>query len=137
MKEQGNSSGGGAAYQGASGASGAPGMVPDIESILAELAQFSSNQGFSPPEQRQWMQHHQPASHQAPPAVRSLDPRQKSLHGETAEPPARLVPSTFIDPSSILEWPQALRCVNKLSSQNPNFGPAIKVVGTGLNVIPN
>jgi hypothetical protein len=118
-------------------AANGPSGIPDISTILAELAQYSSTQQQSNQpthissiqEQQQWAQHPQQSSNQAPSTGRSLDPRQNPNHRGIATPPAQLSKSPLIDPSTILEWPQALRCVTKLSAQNPNFGPVVKVVG--------
>jgi hypothetical protein len=114
--------------------------VPDINTILAELAQYSSAQQRSDqaaqvpqgnhqlqPHQEQWNQQPQPFI-QPSSNRRSLDPRRNTQHRQTTTPPAQPSSTPLIDPASILEWPLALRCVNKLSAQNPNFGPAIKVV---------
>lgn len=131
MEEQGKGADG--SFIGGRSAGNGTSGTPDINTILAELAQYSSaqqesNQAQIPStyEQQQWMQHQQSASLQAISAERSLDPRQHSYHRD------QLSRSPLIDPSTILEWPQALRCVNKLSTQNPNFGPTIKVVSEVL-----
>lgn len=94
-----------------------PSAAPDLGALLAELAKYSS---APKPAAEHQPQH--PASHQASGADRILDPRQQSVYHESQ------TNSPLIDPSTILEWPLALRCVNKLSAQNPQFGPTVKVV---------
>lgn len=114
MEEQGN-------YMDGSGkpAGENPSAVTDINSILAELNKFSSALRKPAADEQQWAQ---PASHPAFSAERNLDPRQHSVYRE------QQILSPLIDPSTILEWPLALRCVSKLSAQNPHFGPTVKVV---------
>jgi hypothetical protein len=116
----------------------------DLERILAELAQYSSAQqqtrrpepapeDFRHTVQLQYLQlqenhrqeiHHVPAAQNAT-HQRILDPR---LNRSTLTPPAQLFKTPLIDPATILEWTQALRCVNKIAAQNPNLAPAVKGV---------
>ncbi|KAE9966377.1 hypothetical protein BLS_007041 [Venturia inaequalis] len=91
--------------------------APDLGALLAELAKYSSA-----PKPAAEQQPQQSASHQAFSADRNLDPRQHAVYSE------QQTKSPLIDPSTILEWPLGLRCVNKLSAQNPNFGPTVKVM---------
>ncbi|TID25186.1 Serine/threonine-protein kinase [Venturia nashicola] len=94
-----------------------PSATTDLGALLAELAKYSSAPRSASEQQPQ-----QPSSHQAFSADRNLDPWQHLVNRE------QQTRSPLVDPSTILEWPLALRCVNKLSAQNPHFGPAVKVM---------
>jgi hypothetical protein len=106
--------------------------APDIERILAELAGYSASNNTSQPAATASFSinqtaHHAlslallPTAHSVPPA---LQPQQY-----TVTPPPQ-PQSPMINPATIFEWPQALRCVNKISATNPQFGPAIKTVSS-------
>lgn len=42
----------------------------------------------------------------------------------------------MVDPATIIEWPQALRCVTKIAAQNPTFKQSIRKVGASTIVQP-
>ncbi|KAF2431265.1 hypothetical protein EJ08DRAFT_660140 [Tothia fuscella] len=110
----------------------------DLQSILAQLSQYAATPQQPPPNtassegarqiQIQQSQGLPLQQQQAPPSfiARSLDPRLDPQRHQTATPPNQTSKTPAIDPASILEWPQALRCVNKLSAQNPSTETAIK-----------
>lgn len=114
----------------------------DLETILAQLSQYSAAQqqsrqsGNNADEfrQLQQLQDLQIQHRQTPPASitesggiqRSLDPRLN--RDQTLTPSAQGSKTPIIDPATILEWPLALRCVNKLSAQNPNMAAVVKGV---------
>ncbi|KAJ4377833.1 hypothetical protein N0V83_000663 [Neocucurbitaria cava] len=63
----------------------------------------------------------------------SADPRligRPALQHQRPSPKPQDRPSTpsvpLIDPSTITEWKQGLRCVSKLGAQNPEFAPTIR-----------
>jgi hypothetical protein len=115
----------------------------DLESILAQLSQYSASQQqnrqientpeeFKQLQQLQELQIHQQVTPPVPlpqstSIHRSSDPRLN--RNQTLPPPAQAPKIPIIDPATILEWPQALRCVTKLSAQNPNMAVVIKGVG--------
>jgi hypothetical protein len=49
-------------------------------------------------------------------------------HQQPAPRPQNRVSSPLIDPSTITEWKQGLRCVSKIAAQNPDFGSAVRKV---------
>jgi hypothetical protein len=109
--------------------------APDIERILAELAGYSAANSASQPNAGNPAQHIPFPIHRTPhhtqsvsslSVAHSLQPTTQSQR-QTATPPAQ-PRSPTIDPAVIFEWPQALRCVNKVSASNPLFGPTIKAV---------
>lgn len=118
---------------------------PDLDRILAELAgftgsNFASQQPTAVAPLQLFPSHHVPAQESLPaaPAIaeRPRDPRlaERQLPQRIATPPTQ--PSTtLIDPSTIFDWPSALRCVNKLSASNPQFGPKIREVTFSLVLI--
>ena len=120
---------------------------PELDRILAELAGYTANQNASyqppalaPPSHSHDYVDHQPqptSSSQTLPTIqqhRSQAPVSIPSR-QTATPPAQSN-SSQIDPSTIFEWPQALRCVNKISASNPQFGPKIKEVSDTFTLTP-
>ncbi|KIV99794.1 uncharacterized protein PV09_08599 [Verruconis gallopava] len=110
------------------------GQMPDIDRILAELAGYSASKGAiqqapvtaGTQAAESWPSHDVP-QHAGLNSVSgySSQTSQVSQVSAVALPPAQPHPP-LVDPSTIFEWPQALRCVNKLSASNPQFGPKIK-----------
>jgi hypothetical protein len=116
----------------------------DLEKILATLANLpkpeaqqyqDQQQPYEPNQSHQGYQDAQQiySSGQSNTYQQSADPR---LAGRSAlqhrQPPPKpqdRVSSPFIDPSTITEWKQGLRCVSKIASQNPDFAPAVRKVG--------
>jgi hypothetical protein len=115
---------------------------PDLAAILATLAslpkpeaqpyqdqqayeQNHSYQGYQDPQQ-----HYQPEpSHQyQPPPDPRLAGRPAPQHRQPPPKPQDRVSSPLIDPSTITEWKQGLRCVSKIAAQNPDFAPAVRKV---------
>jgi hypothetical protein len=107
--------------------------TPDIERILAELAGYNASNNASQPAAAPppFPTHHTPQHAISLPsyslAHSSLPAPQHQRHTETPPSQPR---SPMIDPATIFEWPQALRCVNKIAATNPQFGSAIKTVSS-------
>jgi hypothetical protein len=72
-----------------------------------------------PPQQT--LPYHQPAD------PRLLN-RQASQSFSPAPRPQDRVSTPLIDPATITEWKQGLRCVSKIASQNPDFAASIRKV---------
>ncbi|KAF1831359.1 hypothetical protein BDW02DRAFT_632914 [Decorospora gaudefroyi] len=113
----------------------------DLANILATLASLSKPE--SQPSQSQ--QHSYEAgldyqgyydvpqlypSEQSNPYEQPPDPRlagRSALqHRQPAARPQDRVSSPLIDPSTITEWKQGLRCVSKVAAQNPEFSPTVR-----------
>ncbi|KAF2086729.1 hypothetical protein K490DRAFT_43651 [Saccharata proteae CBS 121410] len=82
------------------------GQVPDLASVLANLASL--------------------AIQQQPPPVAVMptqDPRPVPLHRRSTPqmPQMTATRTPVIDPATIIDWPQGLRCVSKIAARNPNF----------------
>ena len=129
---------------------------PDLDRILAELAGFTATNNASaqppvavapahvpaPAASLPFPTHHHvpqqqlPARQIFPPAPSTPQPQipAKSTTPPSYQPSPTPPVQAQIDPSTILEWPQALRCVNKISASNPQFGPKLKEVGICLPV---
>jgi hypothetical protein len=66
------------------------------------------------------------------PYHQSTDPR--LLHRQATQPfppaprPQDRVSTPLIDPATIIEWKQGLRCVSKIASQNPEFAASVRKV---------
>ncbi|KAI4648449.1 uncharacterized protein J4E79_010071 [Alternaria viburni] len=84
---------------------------------------YQSHQGY--PEPQQAYQNQQSAPYQQPADPR-LAGRAPPQHRQPPPKPQDRVSSPFIDPSTITEWKQGLRCVSKIASQNPDFAPAVR-----------
>ena len=84
-----------------------------------------SNQGY------QNIQQQYPPE-QVNPHQQSADPRLAGRpapqHRHPAPKPQDRVSTPLIDPSTITEWKQGLRCVSKIAARNPEFAPAIRKV---------
>lgn len=111
---------------------------PDLDRILAELAGYTASNNA--PYEAAAVAPPVSFSHSYPQHPRTQDSLPSALSNHRQQivaptPPPREAttptqPSTpQIDPSTIFEWPQALRCVNKISATNPQFGPKIREVG--------
>ncbi|KAI7484248.1 hypothetical protein KC351_g4624 [Hortaea werneckii] len=111
---------------------------PDLQSILATLAQYANPTASSAPvpsqESDQVVGHGQMFSHNSsentptPPPTLSL-PNQKPHDPRLLRPQSRTAtasPRPMIDPASITTWPEGLRCVTKIAQQNANFAASIK-----------
>ncbi|KAF1947656.1 hypothetical protein EJ02DRAFT_449133 [Clathrospora elynae] len=114
----------------------------DLAKILATLANLPKPEG--PPYQDQQQayesgqsyQHYQDAPQQYPPEQsniyrQSADPRlaRQAPHLQHRQPPPRpqdRASTPLIDPSTITEWKQGLRCVSKIAAQNPEFAATVR-----------
>ncbi|KAI8937016.1 hypothetical protein NX059_006239 [Plenodomus lindquistii] len=67
---------------------------------------------------------------QSTPYPQTSDPRlanrQALQYRQPAPKPQERSTTPLIDPSTIIEWKQGLRCVSKIAVQNPDFVPAIR-----------
>ncbi|KAG9192647.1 hypothetical protein G6011_11381 [Alternaria panax] len=113
----------------------------DLEKILATLANlpksepqpyqdqqqpyepYQSHQGYQDAQQLYTAE--QNNSYQQPADPR-LAGRLALQHRQPHPKPQDRVSSPFIDPSTITEWKQGLRCASKIASHNPDFAPAIR-----------
>ncbi|KAF2133205.1 hypothetical protein P153DRAFT_307777 [Dothidotthia symphoricarpi CBS 119687] len=110
----------------------------DLERILATLASLPQTANVPPQDQQHVYDPAQSyAAFQDAPQIypqeqntayrQSADPR---LHGRPAlqhPPRPQGPPSTpLIDPSTITEWKQGLRCVSKIAAHNPNFAASVR-----------
>ncbi len=80
-------------------------------------------QTYPPPQQQHLPIHHQPAD----PRLSSRptpNPRPQTL----SRPPQDRSSTPFIDPSTITEWKQGLRCVSKIAAQKHDFATSIRKV---------
>lgn len=115
----------------------------DLEQILATLASLQKPEGTTDSEGQQtyetYQHTHAPqdVSLQYPPQTSNVyhataDPRLAARHAPQQRPePSRSQPrpsAPMIDPSTIIEWKQGLRCVSKIANQNPDFAPTIRKV---------
>jgi hypothetical protein len=64
--------------------------------------------------------------------ARSQDPRLvgRSIPQHRQPPPQNRTPTPTVDSSTILDWKQGVRWVNKISAQNPGFEASIQKVPT-------
>jgi hypothetical protein len=66
------------------------------------------------------------------PYHQSADPRLLSRQATQPFPPAPRpqdrTSTPLIDPATIIEWKQGLRCVSKIASQNPEFAASVRKV---------
>lgn len=117
----------------------------NLEQILATLATLASLPQTTvppvPPDQQFYPQSqfgiqsngvptpHYPAQ-MGVPVEQFHDPRLNARHQSTLSsrqaPPKSRTSTPIIDPATITEWKHGLRCVNKISAQNPAFVPAIQ-----------
>lgn len=115
----------------------------DLAKILATLANLpkpeaqpyqdqqayehsQSYQGYHEPQQQYIPEQN---SHYQQPADPRLIGRSLPQHRQPHPKPQDRVSSPLIDPSTIIEWKQGLRCVSKISTQNSEFAPAVRKVG--------
>jgi hypothetical protein len=92
----------------------------DLDAILRTLASLPK------PEE-----HHgqvQPQASYLPQQQPSSDPR---LSGRSLQPQSIPKPQTrsstpLIDPATIIDWKQGLRCVSKIAAQNPQFSISVR-----------
>ncbi|EFQ88459.1 hypothetical protein CFE70_009839 [Pyrenophora teres f. teres 0-1] len=84
---------------------------------------FYDNQGYQNSQEQHLPE--QVNTHQ-----QSADPRligrSAPQHRHPAPKQQETVSSPLIDPSTITEWRQGLRCVSKIAARNPEFAPAIR-----------
>jgi hypothetical protein len=127
----------------------------DLQKLLAELAQYTSKsnqqdeqrQGLSQAthfteeflpshqlQQIQTEQRHEARWVQSAPVAQSttvhrmIDTRINTQLQQATALSAQSSRTPPIDPATILEWPQALRCINKISAQNPHLATVVKGV---------
>lgn len=107
-----------------------------IQAILASLpkdnAQLNASQEQAQPiPQIDGSYQHATYTHPMQQPV-STDPRLAGRSAPQRVPnskPQDRAATPLIDPSTITEWKQGLRCVNKIATQNPEFVPAVRKVG--------
>jgi hypothetical protein len=92
----------------------------DLDAILRTLASLPK------PEEHQGQ--YQPQDPYLPHQQPTTDPR---LAGRASQPhsiPKPQVRSTtpLIDPATIIDWKQGLRCVSKIAAQNPQFSVSVR-----------
>jgi hypothetical protein len=115
----------------------------DLESILATLASLQQPGSLPPPDQaydpnqvyRSF--HDVPQTHtsqQNSPYQQPVDPRLATRPAPQHRPeprrPQDRASTSLIDPSTITEWKQGLRCVSKIAAQNPSFGVSVRKVNS-------
>jgi hypothetical protein len=112
----------------------------DLEAILRTLASLPKSedqQFFQNPQQA----HDQPlsfgnaqqypATHQNIPHHQPADPRLagRSTPSQLPLPKPQVRSSTpLIDPATIIDWKQGLRCVSKIAASNPDFAASVRKV---------
>jgi hypothetical protein len=101
---------------------------PELDRILRELGAFSQAQQHQ--QNEQIAPSPVPVPFSAPP-----NPPTQKLMTESTKPAAP--PPPMIDPATIFEWREGLRCVDKMRSKNPRFGNVVKTVRlTPRNTLP-
>lgn len=116
-------------------------QVPDLASVLATLArlaparsQQAQQQPIAVPQHHLGQPYRPPASQgygfsEESPAMIAPRPIHSVDDGyDPAAIPQHRSPPSLIDPATITEWSQGLRCVSKIASDNPNFKVAIRKV---------
>lgn len=112
-----------------------------LQSILATLAQFGSHAAPNP---TQITNVTDPEDQRAAPYFDTLNDGSATPPGEPSAAATRLAPQQnhvrsqaqsgtgspkpMIDPASITQWQEALRCVTKIAAQNAQFATSIKRV---------
>ncbi|KAF2024760.1 hypothetical protein EK21DRAFT_104439 [Setomelanomma holmii] len=109
----------------------------DLAKILATLASLQQPQNTASHDQQQTYGLNQSyqgygelpqvqPSQQSLPYHHSADPR--LLHQHTPQPPKPQdrTSTPLIDPATIIEWKQGLRCVSKIATQNPDFAASVR-----------
>ena len=108
-------------------------QVPDLQAILATLAQFSGSNYIAPQDTTQLLpglgfahagieQQNHAAVFDTDPGLRPLDPRPRPQGRSVSSPKP-------IDPATITTWQDGLRCVTKIAAQNAQFAASIRKVG--------
>jgi hypothetical protein len=116
----------------------------DLDNILATLASLqqpgslpAQDQTYDPNHAYQCFQDI-PQSYppqQNPPYQQPADPRlaaRPAQHPAAPPKPQDRASTPLIDPSTITEWKQGLRCVSKIAASNPNFGVSVRKVNKKL-----
>jgi hypothetical protein len=120
-------------------------IVPnaDLASILATLASLQQPEGAAVQDQQQAYDPNQayqgyqdesqsyPSQQDIPyhqPADPRLIRRAASHQSSSASKPQDRVSTPLIDPATITEWKQGLRCVSKIAQQNPEFAASVRKV---------
>jgi hypothetical protein len=120
-------------------------IVPnaDLASILATLASLQQPEGAAVQDQQQAYDPNQayqgyqdesqsyPSQQDIPyhqPADPRLIRRAASHQSSSAPKPQDRVSTPLIDPATITEWKQGLRCVSKIAQQNPEFAASVRKV---------
>ncbi|RMZ71694.1 ATP synthase subunit beta [Pyrenophora seminiperda CCB06] len=112
----------------------------DLAQILATLASLPQSEAQPSQDQQQPFnpsdggQGYQTFQQQYNPAQVNFhqqlaDPRlagRPTQHRHPAPKPQERVSSPVIDPSTITEWKQGLRCMSKIAAQNPEFAPTVR-----------
>jgi hypothetical protein len=118
----------------------------DLAQILATLASLPKPEGQ--PQQDSQQPYGPGQSYQgydAPPVYpyeqthhyqQRVDPRLVShpapQHWQPAPRPQDRISSPLIDPATIIEWKQGLRCVSKIAAQNSEFASTVRKVSLTL-----
>ncbi|KAL6706566.1 hypothetical protein ACN47E_005322 [Coniothyrium glycines] len=113
-----------------------------LEQILATLASLPKHDAQTDPNQRQQQEVASHVYHDFQHVSQPYPPAQERQHLAPVDPrlagrstPQQYHPTTkpqdrastpLIDPSTITEWKQGLRCVNKIATHNPDFVPAVR-----------
>lgn len=116
----------------------------DLAKILATLASLQQPGGAPAQDQQQtydptqayqsYQEDAQPyPTQQNLPYHQSADPRlaNRSASQYTSTPtprPQERISAPLIDPATITEWKQGLRCVSKIAQQNPDFAASVRKV---------
>jgi hypothetical protein len=119
----------------------------DLAKILATLASLQQPEGaavqneqqvYDPNQIYQGYQEdfqsypsQQNISYQQPADPRLVN-RAASQHLSSAPKPQDRISTPLIDPATITEWKQGLRCVSKIAQQNPEFAAAVRKVLTNI-----
>ncbi len=91
----------------------------DLDAILRTLASLPK-----PEEQGQYQPQDQNVSQQQPTADPRLAGRSVLIH--SAPQPQVRSSTPLIDPATIIDWKQGLRCVSKIAAQNPQFAVSVR-----------
>lgn len=92
----------------------------DLDAILRTLASLpkpEEQQGYAQPQESYLLQPHT-----------RVDPRLagRSLQPQSMPKPQARSATPLIDPATIIDWKQGLRCVSKIAAQNPQFSMSIR-----------
>lgn len=91
----------------------------DLDAIMRTLASLPK-----PGEQGQHQAQEQYLPHQQP----TTDPRLigRPLQSQPVPKPQARSSTPLIDPATIIDWKQGLRCVSKIAAQNPQFAVSVR-----------